>query len=162
MPGRHGPPAHAIGGNMSDNDAAMTLQFYKTMSLIAETDGAIQKALSSGELAYQYYPSGGQEAIAAGVCAALRPDDYMLTTYRCIHDVVAKGTPLTEVLAEIYGKSTGTSKGKGGAMHLSDPKSGLMVTTGIVGGGIPIANGLALAEQVRHGTKVTVCNFGDG
>jgi pyruvate/2-oxoglutarate/acetoin dehydrogenase E1 component/TPP-dependent pyruvate/acetoin dehydrogenase alpha subunit len=138
------------------------LGLYRTMLRIAESDRAVQRSLSAGELQFQYYPCGGQEAISAGVGAALRADDYMATTYRCIHDVVGKGTPLTDVFAELYGRAAGTCKGKGGPMHLSDPNSGLMITTGIVGAGLPIANGLALAEQLRGGTRVCVCNFGDG
>jgi 2-oxoisovalerate dehydrogenase E1 component len=132
------------------------------MLRIHECDRAIQRGLAAGELQFQYYPCGGQEAIAAGVGAMLRREDYMVTTYRGIHDIVAKGTPLREVLAEIHGRIDGTSKGKGGPMHLSDPKSGLMVTTGIVGGGIPIANGLALAEQLRGTDRVVAVSFGDG
>jgi pyruvate dehydrogenase E1 component alpha subunit len=86
----------------------------------------------------------------------------MVTTYRGTHDCIAKGVPLDEMVAEMCGKVTGTSKGKGGPMHLSDPHSGLMVTTGVVGGGLPIAVGLALAAQLRGTDQVTVVNFGDG
>ena len=135
---------------------------YKTMVKIQETDRAVQRGLSAGEIMFQYYPCGGQEAIPAGVAAAIRPDDYVATTYRGIHDIVAKGTPLDDVFAELYGKLAGTCKGKGGPMHLSDPDSGLMITTGIVGAGLPIANGLALAEQMRNSDRVCICNFGDG
>ncbi len=145
---------------ISDKKAAIAL--YSTMFTIAETDKTIQRRLAAGDLQFQYYPVGGQEAIAAGVGAALRPDDFMSTTYRGVHDIIAKGTPLKEILAEIHGKVTGTSKGKGGPMHLSDPQSGLMVTTGIVGAGIPIANGLALAEQLRGSDRVVTVSFGDG
>ncbi len=135
---------------------------YQTMVNIAECDAAIQRGLSAGELQFQYYPCGGQEAIAATVGVALKPDDYMVTTYRGIHDIVAKGTPVAEIMAEMYGRSSGTSKGKGGPMHLSDPNSGLMVTTGIVGAGTPIANGLAVAAQLRKTKQVTVVSYGDG
>jgi pyruvate dehydrogenase E1 component alpha subunit len=86
----------------------------------------------------------------------------MVTTYRGLHDCIAKGVPLGELLAEMCGKFTGTSKGKGGPMHLSDPHSGLMVTTGVVGGGLPIAVGLALSSKLRGDGRVTVVNFGDG
>jgi pyruvate dehydrogenase E1 component alpha subunit len=86
----------------------------------------------------------------------------MVTTYRGMHDCIAKGIPLDELFAEMCGRVTGTSKGKGGPMHLSDPRSGLMVTTGVVGGGLPIACGLGLASQLRGTDQVTVVNFGDG
>jgi pyruvate/2-oxoglutarate/acetoin dehydrogenase E1 component/TPP-dependent pyruvate/acetoin dehydrogenase alpha subunit len=141
---------------------ATQLAIYELMVRIAEADKAIQRGLSAGELQFQYYPCGGQEAIPAAIVQHLEPDDTMVTTYRGIHDIVAKGTPLTEIMAEIHGRVTGTSKGKGGPMHLSDPNSGLMVTTGIVGAGLPIANGLALAQQLRGSGRVTVVSFGDG
>jgi 2-oxoisovalerate dehydrogenase E1 component len=136
--------------------------YFRLMARIVAADKAIQRGLAAGELQFQYYPAGGQEAIPAGIAPLLRRDDYMVITYRCIHDIVAKGTPMREIMAEMHGRAGGTSKGKGGPMHLSDPKSGLMVTTGIVGGGIPIANGLALAEQLKGTDKVCVVTFGDG
>lgn len=143
-------------------DRDLLVRLYTTMVRIHESDRAIQRGLSAGELQFQYYPAGGQEAIPAGIAPHLTKDDYAVITYRCIHDIVAKGTPLREIMAEMYGKAAGTSKGKGGPMHLSDPHSGLMVTTGIVGAGLPIANGLALAAQMQGTGRVTVVNFGDG
>lgn len=143
-------------------DHELMLRIYTTMVRINEADKAIQRGLSAGELQFQYYPAGGQEAIPAGIAPHLRREDYAVITYRCIHDIVAKGTPLREIMAEMYGRSAGTSKGKGGPMHLSDPHAGLMVTTGIVGAGLPIANGLALAAQMQGSGRVTVVNFGDG
>ena len=139
-----------------------SIRFYTTMARISAADKAIQRGLAAGELQFQYYPAGGQEAIPAGIEPHLSRDDYAVITYRCIHDIVAKGTPLREIMAEMYGKAAGTSKGKGGPMHLSDPRSGLMVTTGIVGAGLPIANGLALAAQLQKSGRVTIVNFGDG
>ena len=138
------------------------LDLYRTMVRVAAADDAIQRGLSAGEIQFQYYPCGGQEAIAAGLAAALSQEDYLLTTYRGIHDIVAKGTPMREIMAELYGRVSGTSKGKGGPMHLSDPAMGLMMTTGIVGAGIPVANGLALAASLRGEDRVTAVCFGDG
>ncbi len=138
------------------------LSIYRTMVRIRACDQQIQKLLASGAVQFMYYPCAGQEAIAAAVAATLRADDYMLTTYRGIHDAIAKGTPVTEIMAEIMGRHSGTSKGKGGPMHLSDPDSGLMVTTGIVGGTLPIATGLGLAAGLSGSGQVTICNFGDG
>jgi pyruvate dehydrogenase E1 component alpha subunit len=92
----------------------------------------------------------------------LRPDDYVVTIYRGIHDQIAKGIPLKPFMAEFMGRATGTCKGKGGPMHITHPESGLMVTTGVVGSGLPIANGLAWAAQLKGTDQVTVCNFGDG
>lgn len=143
-------------------DAAEAVAIYRTMARIHATDKRIQQGLAAGDLQFQYYPCGGQEAIPAAIARHLRPDDQSVITYRCIHDIVAKGTPLREIMAEMYGKVTGTSKGKGGPMHLSDPNSGLMATTGIVGAGAPIATGLALAVQLQGTGRVITCSFGDG
>lgn len=143
-------------------DAAEAKAVYRTMARIAEADRRICQGLAAGELMFQYYPAGGQEAIPAAIARHLRPDDHAVITYRCIHDTVAKGVPMREVMAEMYGREAGTSKGKGGPMHLSDPNSGLMATTGIVGAGAPIANGLALAAQLKGTGRITLCSFGDG
>lgn len=149
-------------GKLADLGGDIAVSIYETMARIHAADQRIQDGLKSGDLQFQYYPAGGQEAIAASIGALLTADDSYVTTYRVIHDIVAKGAPMNEIMAEMYGKETGTSKGKGGPMHLSDPKSGLVVTTGIVGAGAPIANGLALADQMRGTGRVTVCSFGDG
>jgi len=143
-----------------DNETALGV--YRTMATIRATEDRIVKGLRSGEFRMTYYPVRGQEAIPAAVSAHLRNDDFMVTTYRGMHDCIAKGVPLDEMLAEMCGRVTGTSKGKGGPMHLSDPHSGLMVTTGVVGGGLPIATGLALASVLKGTDQVTVVNFGDG
>lgn len=135
---------------------------YRTMATIRAAEDRIVRGLRSGELRMTYYPVRGQEAIPAAVSAHLRADDAMVTTYRGMHDCIAKGVPLVELFAEMCGRAAGTSKGKGGPMHFSDPRSGLMVTTGVVGGGLPIADGLALAGVLRGTDRVTVVNFGDG
>jgi pyruvate dehydrogenase E1 component alpha subunit len=96
------------------------------------------------------------------VSACLERDDYIVTNYRGIHDEIAKGAPLPELMAEILGRAGGSCKGKGGPMHISDPRSGVMVTTGVVGSGLPIANGLALASRLQDDGRVTVAYFGDG
>src|SRR5580698_2725459 len=118
--------------------------------------------LTAGEIAMTYYSPRGQEVISAAVSANLQPADYVVTTYRGIHDHIAKGVPLDLLWAEFLGRATGTCKGKGGPMHVTHPESGCMVTTGVVGAGMPIGCGLALAAQVRGEKRVTVTNFGDG
>jgi acetoin:2,6-dichlorophenolindophenol oxidoreductase subunit alpha len=138
------------------------MRIYETMSKIHQTDAQVRSLLMSGKITIIYYSPRGQEAVPSAVAAALETDDYTVTTYRGMHDSIAAGASLDEILAEMLGKATGTSKGKGGPMHLSDPDSGLMVTTGIVGGGLPIANGIALACQLKNLNRVTVCYFGDG
>jgi TPP-dependent pyruvate/acetoin dehydrogenase alpha subunit len=151
------------GGAMAGSIAPETaISIYRRMSTIRQGEDRIMKGLGSGEFGFTFYPVRGHEAIAGCIGEALRPDDYLNITYRGFHNAVAKGTPLREVLAEMMGKGTGTSKGKGGPMHLADPQSGLMVTTGVVGGGAPIAVGLGLAAQLDGEGRVSVCTFGDG
>jgi TPP-dependent pyruvate/acetoin dehydrogenase alpha subunit len=143
-----------------DRETAKTI--FEKMALIRAGEDRIMRGLSAGELAFGFYPVRGQEAIAATVGTVLREDDQITTTYRCFHDVIAKGVPMPQVMAEMMGKATGTSKGKGGPMHLADPRRGLMLTTGIVGGGAPIAVGLALAAVLDGSERVVVATFGDG
>ena len=148
----------------SDTSAtpAVLCEIYRTAALIKLTDERIRSLLMSGEIALSYYSPRGQEIVAAATGACLRPEDYVVTTYRGIHDQIAKGVPLRLLLAEYFGKATGACKGKGGPMHVTHPQSGVMLTTGIVGGGLPIANGLALAAQLRGEPRVVIANFGDG
>lgn len=147
---------------MPGPDRTAQMRMYEIMARIKQCDERLRTFLMSGQAAFMYYSPRGQEAIAAGVSVNLRPDDYVVTTYRGIHDQLGKGVPLTELWAEYLGKATGSCKGKGGPMHITHPASGLMVTTGVVGGGIPIADGLALASLLRNEDRVTVVNFGDG
>lgn len=135
---------------------------YEKMSTIKQCDERFRMLMSSGQIFIVYYSPRGQEVISAAVSANLRADDYVITTYRGLHDQLAKGVNMRGLWAEFLGRGTGTCKGKGGPMHITDPASGLMVTTGIVGGGIPIANGFALASQLAGTDQVTVVNFGDG
>jgi TPP-dependent pyruvate/acetoin dehydrogenase alpha subunit len=138
------------------------LEIYRTASLIQLVDEQIRHLLMSGEIALSYYSPRGQEIVAAATGQSLRPEDYVVTTYRGIHDQIAKGVPLRLLFAEYFGKITGSCKGKGGPMHVTHPESGVMLTTGIVGSGLPIANGLALAAVLRNEPRVVVANFGDG
>ncbi len=135
---------------------------YQTARLIQACDERIRKVLRSGKIASAHYSPRGQEIISAATCAAARDDDYYVTIYRGLHDHLAKGVPLKSLWAEYAGRITGSCKGKGGPMHITHPDKGVVVTTGIVGSGIPIANGLALACQVRGEDRVAITNFGDG
>jgi TPP-dependent pyruvate/acetoin dehydrogenase alpha subunit len=147
---------------MTQPDDETLIEIYRTATLIKQVDERIRGLLMSGELALSYYSPRGQEIVAAAMGRVLRPEDYVVTTYRGIHDQIAKGVPLRLLLAEYYGKITGSCKGKGGPMHVTHPESGVMLTTGIVGSGLPIANGLALAAVLRGEKRVVVANFGDG
>ena len=145
---------------MPDRDKLLDI-YTRTMK-VACADEKFRSLLASGKLAVIYYTVRGQELVSAAMMAALETDDYLVTTYRGQHDQIAKGVPLGPLFAEIAGKATGTCKGKGGSMHITHPESGVMVTTGVVGSGLPIANGLALASQNRGDKRVTVTCFGDG
>jgi 2-oxoisovalerate dehydrogenase E1 component len=143
-------------------DAAVLKEIYRQMARIHAVDQAIQTGLGAGAFQFSYWPATGQEAIPATLSTLTSTDDYMVTIYRGIHDQVAKGVPLKGLFAEALGRETGVNKGKGGSPHISDPSSGSMLTTAIVGSGAPIANGLALAAQMRGENRVTIVNFGDG
>lgn len=138
------------------------LEIYRIASLIKQADDRFIELIKAGQIASPYYSPRGQELIPAAISVNLRADDTVVTTYRGIHDQLAKGIPLKPFVAELLGRATGTCKGKGGPMHVTHVASGLPVTTGIVGAGLPIANGLAWAAQLKGTDQVTVVNFGDG
>jgi pyruvate dehydrogenase E1 component alpha subunit len=138
------------------------VEMYRKVMLIKMCDERLRAVIRQGRISSPHYSPRGQELISAAMAVNLRPDDYLVTIYRGLHDHLAKGVPLKELWAEYAGKLTGSCKGKGGPMHITHPASGVLVTTGIVGSGIPIANGLAWASQVRGEDRVTVTNFGDG
>jgi len=135
---------------------------FGQMTRIRAVDKAIQAGLSAGKFMFTYWPMTGQECIPATISQLISERDYMVTTYRGIHDQVAKGVDLYGMFAEALGRQDGVNKGKGGSPHISDPSSGSMVTTAIVGAGAPIANGLAISAKERGEDRVTIVNFGDG
>jgi acetoin:2,6-dichlorophenolindophenol oxidoreductase subunit alpha len=109
-----------------------------------------------------FYSTKGQEIIPSAVSVNLNKDDYVCTIYRGLHDSLAKGLSLKRLWAELGGRVTGSCKGKGGPMHITDPDVGIMVTTGIVGSTMPIANGLAWGAKLAGNGRVAIANFGDG
>jgi pyruvate dehydrogenase E1 component alpha subunit len=104
----------------------------------------------------------GEEAVAAGVCAALEPEDAVVATYREHGHALARGVPARSILAEMYGKLEGCCRGRGGSMHLFDAGRRFYGGNAIVGGGLPIAAGLALADRMQGRPRVTACFFGEG
>ena len=143
-------------------DDTMLLEIYRRAALIRRCGEQILKTIRAGRITAPYYSPRGQEVLAAATMINLNPDDYVVTIYRGLHDHLAKGVPLKELWAEYAGKAAGSCKGKGGPMHITHPASGVVVTTGVVGSGIPIANGLALASQVNGDGRVALTSFGDG
>jgi len=142
--------------------SSLLVEIYRRMALIKQNDERFRAVIKAGRIIAPYYSPRGQEAIPAAISVNLTEEDYICTIYRGIHDMLAKGVPMRELWAEIAGKVTGTCKGKGGPMHITHPDSGVMVTTGVVGSSMPIANGLALAAQIRGEKRVAVAYFGDG
>ena len=137
-------------------------RMFSLMTRIKTCDDRLRKGISSGEFMTVFWPSRGQEAVAAGMATAVRADDRLVTTYRGLHDLIAKGVPLREVLGEMLGRQLGACRGKGGTMHITAPEHGVMLSTGIVGAGVPVAVGLALAARRAGSDRVTVVSFGDG
>ena len=148
--------------NRTIPDAATQIEIFRRMALLKANDERSRKVIMTGRLVMPYYSYRGQEVIPSALSVNLTDEDYLCTIYRGIHDMLAKGLPLNDLWAEIAGRLDGTCKGKGGPMHLTYPSKGLMVTTGIVGASMPIANGLAWASQLSDDGRVAVAMFGDG
>jgi acetoin:2,6-dichlorophenolindophenol oxidoreductase subunit alpha len=149
-------------GVMVEPGVDVLLGMYEVQAKIAAVDEQFRQRIARGQVSLVYYSPRGQECISAALGARLRVDDYLVTTYRGLHDQIAKGIPLPVLVAEYLGRSSGTCGGKGGPMHVTHAASGVMVTTGIVAGGLPIANGLALAAVLDDSDRVAVVCFGDG
>lgn len=137
-------------------------RMYWVMVTTTLADSRAQKEAKAGKLQAAFYPVRGMEAVCAALGAVLEPRDQFVSTYRNLGDVVAKGVPLKSIVAELYGRVDGVSKGKGGPMHLQDDSVGMVTTTGIVGSGLPIAAGLGIAAQLDGDGKVVAVTFGDG
>jgi TPP-dependent pyruvate/acetoin dehydrogenase alpha subunit len=148
--------------SMQQPDRQTLVTMYRKATRQMQNDERLRSVMKAGKLVMPYYSGRGQELIPAAISTCLTDKDYIVTIYRGIHDSVAKGIPLKLLWAELAGRVTGTCKGKGGPMHITHPATGVMVTTGIVGSSMPIANGLALASQIRKDGRVAVAYFGDG
>ena len=137
-------------------------RMYHLMLTTAQADQQSVAEAKSGRLAAAFYPVRGMEAVCAALGEVMEPTDRMVSTYRNLGDALAKGVPLRSIMAELYGRVDGTSRGKGGPMHLQDQSVGFTATTGIVGAGLPIAVGLAMAAQLDGKGSATITTFGDG
>ena len=145
-----------------DHSPDVQRDIYALMVLMKAADDRLSKGIGTGEFMCVYWPSRGQEAIAAAMGVSLRSDDQLVTTYRGLHDLIGKGVPLEEIYGEMMGRTVGASRGKGGTMHIAKPDKGVMLSTGIVGAGPPVAVGLAMAAKRKGIDRVTVVSFGDG
>jgi TPP-dependent pyruvate/acetoin dehydrogenase alpha subunit len=139
-----------------------TLSLYQEMLRIRLIEEEIAKRYSEQKMRCPVHLSIGQEAVAVGVSAHLTPEDYVLSTHRAHAHYLAKGGSLKSMLAEIYGKKTGCSLGRGGSMHLVDLSVGFLGSTPIVGGSLPIAVGVAFASKLKKENRLTVVYFGEG
>ncbi len=138
------------------------LGLYRTMLRIRECEESFVEPISTGEIRCPVHLYSGQEAVAAGVCAALEKEDYVFGTHRSHGHYLAKGGDLRKLVAEVYCRETGCSKGKGGSMHVLAPEVGMVGATPIVAGTVSLALGASLASRIRQDGRVAVSFFGDG
>src|SRR2546426_1342685 len=146
-------------GTLSKSDLR---EFFREMLLIRRFEEKVEERFRAGELPGFLHVAIGQEAVATGVCAALERDDVIASTHRAHGHAIAKGTPVERIMAELYGKVEGCSRGYGGSMHLYDVAVGNLGANAVVAGGIPGIVGAALAFQMRGEPRVAVAFFGDG
>ena len=136
--------------------------FLRDMLLIRRFEEKVEERFRAGELPGFLHVAIGQEAVAVGVCAALGGDDVFASTHRAHGHTLARGTTANEVMAELYGKVEGCSRGYGGSMHLYDVERGNLGANAVVGGGLPAVVGAALAFKFRKEPRVALAFFGDG
>jgi TPP-dependent pyruvate/acetoin dehydrogenase alpha subunit len=142
------------------NDDAVRL--YHRVLLIRRFEDRVYRLFLDGEIPGTLHQYQGQEAVAAGVCDVLRPDDWITSTHRPHGHALAKGVSARTAMAELFGKATGCCGGKGGSMHLGDPDVGMLPAIAIVGGGNTVVTGLGLAMKLRRSDQVAACFFGEG
>jgi TPP-dependent pyruvate/acetoin dehydrogenase alpha subunit len=135
---------------------------YRTVRLIRRFEERAVELTRSGEIVGGIHPYLGQEAVAAGVCSALRPDDVLVSTHRGHGHVLAKGADPARMMAELTGRATGLNQGRGGSMHAADFRLGILGANAIVGANAPIATGAAWAARQAGRDLVAVSFFGDG
>ncbi len=150
------------GTGASDEVMSIEQSLWRMMVLIRAVEDRIGELVAAGEIKTPCHLSIGQEAIPAGVCAALQPDDSLWGGHRSHGHYLAKGGDLRAMMAEIFGKATGCARGRGGSMHLVDPAQGIFGTVPLVAATIPLAVGAALSAKLRGTGQVAVAFFGDG
>ncbi len=143
-------------------DRDILLNIYKKMLLTRIFEEKAAELFAKGKIHGTTHLYVGEEAVAAGVCAALKKSDYITSTHRGHGHCISKGMDIRSMMAELLGRETGCSKGRGGSMHMADIKNNNLGENGIVGGGCPIAAGAALAVKKKGEDAVVVCFFGDG
>jgi len=148
--------------SVNPNEAARHLALLRTMLRIRRFEEVAETAQRAGEIPGTLHLSIGQEGVAAGICSALEQTDFITSTHRGHGHSIAKGAPLTAMMAELFGRTAGSCHGKGGSMHVADFAVGMLGANGVVGGGIGIAVGAAQGLRVRASDAVVASFFGDG
>jgi len=144
------------------DDAEFLLSLYRKMLLIRQFEERVKYLFLEGVMPGTIHQYHGQEAIAVGVCSALNPDDVVTSTHRPHGHAIARGLSVESMMHELFGKTTGCCHGRGGSMHIGDLEKGMVPAIAIVGGGVPVATGIALAFKMRKEPRVAVCFTGDG
>lgn len=144
------------------NNMETNREAYRKLFLIRAFEEKLEALFAKGKIPGFVHTYIGQEAIAVGVCANLRTDDYVTSTHRGHGHAIAKGINLNGLMAEVFGKVTGICKGRGGSMHVADFSKGILGANGIVAAGTVIAAGAGLSIQTRQEDQVVICFFGDG
>lgn len=164
--GRGGEPLSAgkmrEARNVGKYPKALLEQFYETMTTIRFFETKVEEKFLAGEIPGFVHLYIGEEAIAAGVMANLSREDYIQSTHRGHGHTIAKGADIKRMMAEIFGKKEGYCKGKGGSMHIADFSIGMLGANGVVGGGLSLATGAALAAKMQGKDTLATVFFGDG
>jgi len=145
-----------------ETDKKELIKLYRTMLTIRRFEERVSSEYAKGNILGYVHLYIGEEAIATGVCNNLKPDDRIVSSHRGHGHSIAKGADVKRMMAEIFGKKTGYCKGKGGSMHIADFSVGMLGANGIVGAGLPIAVGAAMAAQLEKKERVAAVFFGDG
>jgi pyruvate dehydrogenase E1 component alpha subunit len=141
---------------------AQYMKWYESMLLMRKFEEKLSQLYIQRKFGGFLHLYIGQEAVVAGAVSATKDEDKMITAYRCHAHPIGRGTDIKRIMAEMYGKTTGLSKGKGGSMHMFDIEKHVYGGHGIVGGQIPLGTGLAFADKYRGDDFVTLCSMGDG
>ena len=152
---------HKGASRVISEDRDTLVKIFYQMLLVRRFEEKCAESYSLGKIGGFCHLYIGQEAVGVGAISALRPDDYVITSYREHGQAIAKGITPDAIMAELYGKAGGCSKGKGGSMHLFDASVNFLGGHAIVGGQIPLATGIAFASKYQETDKVTVCFFGE-
>ncbi|GAB4305615.1 MAG: pyruvate dehydrogenase (acetyl-transferring) E1 component subunit alpha [Promethearchaeota archaeon] len=148
--------------NIPNIDSETLLDMYRVAFTIRQFEQRVYDEFNLNKIPGTMHLYLGEEAVATGVCANLTREDYLTSTHRGHGHVIAKGGDLKRMMAELFGRTTGYCKGKGGSMHIADFTLGILGANGVVGGGIPIAVGAGLSCKLKYPGRVVACFFGDG